>query len=55
MPTRGSDELLQALRYERILVYEELGEQKRMRQELEKLYADSPDYEDVAQRLELDP
>ena len=50
-----SDELLQALRYERILVYEELGEQKRMRQELEKLYADSPDYEDVAQRLELDP
>jgi len=50
-----SDELIQALHYERILVYEALGELKRMRKELEKLYADSPDYEDVAQRLGLDP
>jgi len=49
-----SAELLRALRYERILVYNELGEPKRMRKELEKLYAEAPDYEDVAKRLGLD-
>ncbi|WJW74716.1 DUF4236 domain-containing protein [Thiohalobacter sp. IOR34] len=46
-----SDELLRALRYERARVYEELGQRKRARSELEKLYAESPDYEDVAVRL----
>jgi len=46
-----SDELLRALRYERARVYEELGQRKRARSELEKLYAESPDYEDVAARL----
>ncbi|MEX2388201.1 MAG: DUF4236 domain-containing protein [Phycisphaeraceae bacterium] len=46
-----SDELLQALRYERAMVYEALGKASRTRQELEKLYADAPDYEDVAERL----
>ena len=46
-----SDELLRALRYERAQVYEELGQRKRARSELEKLYAESPDYEDVAVRL----
>lgn len=48
-----SDELLRALRYERALVYEQLGEAARARKELEKLYAEAPDYEDVAQRLGL--
>ena len=48
-----SEELLRALRYERILVYDKLGQPKRMRKELEKLYAESPDYEDVAKRLGL--
>jgi predicted Zn-dependent protease len=48
-----SEELLRALRYERALVYEDLGQDKRARQELEKLYADAPDYEDVAARLKL--
>ncbi|HHJ14345.1 MAG TPA: DUF4236 domain-containing protein [Gammaproteobacteria bacterium] len=46
-----SDELLWALRYERARVYEKLGQRKRARSELEKLYAESPDYEDVAARL----
>ncbi len=46
-----SDELLRALRYELARVYEELGQHKRARSELEKLYAESPDYEDVAARL----
>lgn len=46
-------DLLLALRYERVLVYEALGHDKRARTDLEKLYAEAPDYEDVAQRLEL--
>lgn len=34
-----SNDLLRALRYERALVYEDLGQHKRARSELEKLYA----------------
>lgn len=49
-----SDELLRALRYERALAYDDLGWKKRRRKALEKLYADAPDYEDVAARLGLD-
>lgn len=45
------DELLHALQYERALTYETLGRHRRARSELEKLYADAPDYEDVAERL----
>jgi len=48
-----SPELLRALRYERMLVYEALGHQGRMRKELERLYAEDTDYEDVAERLSL--
>jgi lipoprotein NlpI len=44
---------LYALRYERALVYENLGQRKRLRNELEKLYAKAPDYEDVAIKLGL--
>ncbi len=43
--------LLQAIQYERALAYESLGRKSRSRQELEKLYARAPDYEDVAERL----
>ncbi len=46
-----SAELLRALRYERMLAYEDLGHKGRARKELEKLYAQDPDYEDVADRL----
>lgn len=46
-----SGELIRALRYERALAYQELGWEKRYRKALEKLYAESPDYEDVQQRL----
>jgi len=46
-----SPALLRALRYERALVYEELGWRKRARRELEKLHAEDPGYEDVAERL----
>jgi len=47
------DELLQALRYDRALVYEELGRRKEARRDFERLYAEAPGYEDVAERLGL--
>ncbi|MGQ9704688.1 MAG: DUF4236 domain-containing protein [Actinomycetota bacterium] len=47
------NELLRALRYERALVYEGLGQKARARAELEKIFAEDPDYEDVSQRLGL--
>jgi len=48
-----TEELLRALRYERALVYENLGKPSRARSDLEKLYAVDPDYENVAARLGL--
>jgi len=48
-----SEELLRALRYQRALVYEDLGQRRRARRDLEKIYAEAPDYEDVAARLGL--
>lgn len=48
-----SEELLRSLRYERALVYEDLGQRRRSRSELEKLYAEDMDYEDVTIRLGL--
>ncbi|MFQ5890874.1 MAG: DUF4236 domain-containing protein [Gemmatimonadota bacterium] len=47
------EDLLRALRYERALVYQGLGQRRRARRALEKLYAEDPDYEDVASRLGL--
>lgn len=46
-----SDELLRAIRYERARVYEALGQNRRARAEFEKIYAEDPNYEDVATRL----
>lgn len=46
-----SDELLYSLRYERALAYERLGEQTRARKDLELIYADDPNFEDVMCRL----
>ena len=45
--------LLQALRYERALVYENIGQKARARKELELLYAADPEYKDVAKKLGL--
>jgi len=42
------DDLLLAIRYERALVYEALGQKTRARKDLEKIYAEAPDSEDVA-------
>ncbi len=52
--TKGyAPELVRALRYERALVYDGLGQQGRARKDLELLYAEDPGYEDVAVRLGL--
>ena len=48
-----SADLLRAVRYERALVYERRGESRKARTELEKLYAEAPEYEDVKARLGL--
>jgi tetratricopeptide (TPR) repeat protein len=45
------EELLRAVRYERACVYEALGQKAKARREFEKLYAQEPSYEDVAERL----
>ncbi|HUT03546.1 MAG TPA: hypothetical protein VM163_06620 [bacterium] len=47
------EQLLSALRSGRAWVYEDLGQPQRSRSELEKLYTEDPDYEDVAGRLGL--
>jgi len=47
------DDLLLAIRYERALVYEALGQKTRARKDLEKIYAKAPDYEDVTALLGL--
>jgi len=46
-------DLLHALRYERALLLAEMGRRRRARAELERLYAEAPDYADVAARLGL--
>lgn len=48
-----SDELLRQIRYERAVVYENLGRKAAARREFERLYAEAPDFEDVARRLAL--
>jgi len=46
-------ELLRQIRYERALAYAALGRKARARRELEGIYAEAPDFEDVAVRLGL--
>lgn len=46
-------ELLRQIRYDRALAYGRIGRRSRARQELQAIYAEAPDFEDVAQRLGL--
>lgn len=46
--------IMQALRYERALVYTDLGHERRARSDFEALYAADPDYLDVRRRLGLE-
>ena len=48
-----NEELLRAIRYERARVYEDMGQKAQARREFEKLYAEDPAFEDVAERLDL--
>jgi len=43
--------LLRAVRYDRALTFERLGQHARAKADLERLFASDPDYEDVRQRL----
>lgn len=50
--TRDRDaEFLRAVRYERALAYEDLGRAAQARRDLETIFAEAPDHEDVAVRL----
>jgi tetratricopeptide (TPR) repeat protein len=52
--TKGSpDDLLRALRYERAVIYDMMGDTQKAHAEFQKIYAESPFYEDVAVRLGL--
>ena len=44
-------ELVKALRYEKALALEEMGRGSEARRELERIFAEDPGYEDVAERL----
>lgn len=46
-------ELLHEIRYRLALVYERAGRATQARRELERLYGEAPDFEDVAERLGL--
>jgi len=48
-----SDALLHALRYERAMAYEDIGRKSQARADLERIYAEAPDYEDISRRLGL--
>lgn len=52
--TGRSGELLHELRYERALAYGELGDSKRSRADLERLYAEDSTFADIRQRLGFD-
>lgn len=47
--------LLNAVRYDRAIVLEQLGEGKRARDDLERVYAADPEFEDVKERLAAMP
>lgn len=49
-----SEEVLRAVRYERAMVYRELGRKSRARSELESIFAEDPGYRDVAEHLGLE-
>lgn len=45
-------DLLRAIQYERALVYDALGQHSRAHEEFGRIYADDPNYEDVAERID---
>ena len=54
--TSGRDgRLLNAVRYDRAIVLDQLGQRKRARADLERIYAADPAFEDVKERLAAMP
>jgi Tfp pilus assembly protein PilF len=49
--TKRDGELLKAARYSRGLLYMQLGKRSQGRKDLERVYADDPQYRDVAELL----
>jgi lipoprotein NlpI len=49
-----SESLMLAVRYERGLTYEALGQHKRARSDFERVFAADPDFENVSARLAVD-
>ena len=41
------------IRYDHAVLYDQLGREAQARREFERLYAEDPKFEDVAERLEL--
>ncbi len=48
-----AETLLRQLRYERAVLYEQVGSKAQARRELERVYAEEPGFEDVRERLGL--
>jgi tetratricopeptide (TPR) repeat protein len=48
-----ADTLLRQLRYERAVLYDQVGRKAQARRELERVYAEDPGFEDVRERLGL--
>jgi Flp pilus assembly protein TadD len=48
-----SDGLLRQLRFERAVLYDQVGRKAQARRELERVYAEDPGFEDVRERLGL--
>jgi lipoprotein NlpI len=44
---------MRQIRYDRAVLYDQVGRKAQARREFERLYAADPNYEDVAERLEL--
>lgn len=48
-----AETLLRQLRYERAVLYDRVGRKAQARRELERVYAEDPDFKDVRNRLGL--
>lgn len=46
-------ELLRQIRYDRAVLYDQVGRLAQSRREFERLYAEAPDFEDLRMRLGL--
>jgi predicted Zn-dependent protease len=47
------DELMRQIRYDRALLYEQVGRKADARREMERLYAEAPGFPDLRKRLRL--